>query len=199
MQHLWSFWHCTSLSSDVVGVLHRICYWRASSTINSSELVVIAFYCRSVLDLKQCLSNEKLPRRYGNISLAKLLFSKSGFCVNIKPFIYNESTSAAISSYYFNVICQEHVFFSCIPMERSKILQELADWGTFQATINTNTNVIWVWLFVQLFYRLAAWSYSARLIRALLQQGLPRMWYHMWLTSQKRGEERCFTGLLWSR
>lgn len=122
MQHHRSFWHCASLSSDVVGVLHRLRYCRASSTINSFELVVIAFYCRSVLDLKQCLSNEKLPRRYGNISLAKLLFSKSGFCVNIKPFIYNENISAAISSSFFNVICQEHVFFSCIHMERSKIL-----------------------------------------------------------------------------
>lgn len=108
-------------------MLCRVCYWRASSTINSFELAVIAFYCRSVQGLKHCLSNEKLPRRQQNISLAKLLFSKSGFCVNIKPFIYNESISAAISSSYFNVICQEHVFFSCVLMERSKILQELAD------------------------------------------------------------------------
>lgn len=80
-----------------------------------------------MLDLKQCLSNETLPRRNGNISLAKLLFSKSGFCINIKPFIYNESISAAISSSYFNIVCQEHVFFSYIHMGRSKILQELAD------------------------------------------------------------------------
>lgn len=120
----------------MVGVLRRFCYWRASSTINSFELAVIAFYCRSVLDLKQRLSNEKLPRRYGNISLAKLLFSKSGFCVNIKPFIYNESISAAISSSYFNVICQEHVFFSCIHIERSKILQDLAD----EAHVSGNDN-----------------------------------------------------------
>lgn len=110
-----------------MGVLHSHCYWRDSSVINSFKLVVIAFNCRSVPDLKQCLSNEKLPRIYGNISLAKLLFSASGFCVNIKTFIYNESISAAISSSYLNVICQEHVLFSCIHMERRKILQELAD------------------------------------------------------------------------
>lgn len=106
-----------SLSPYVVGGLHRLCYWRASSVINSSERVAIAFYCSSALDLKQCLSNEKLPMRYGNISLAKLLFSKSGFCVNIKPFIYHESISANIPSSYFNVICK-NMYFSLVPIWR---------------------------------------------------------------------------------
>ena len=122
MQHHWSCWHCASPSPDVVDVLCRLCCWRASWTTNSSEQVVIAFYRRSVLDLKLCLSNEKLPKRYGNISLAKLLSSKSGFCVNIKPFIYNESISAATSSSYFNVICQEHVLLYFIHIERNKLL-----------------------------------------------------------------------------
>lgn len=126
-QHHWSFWHCATLSPYVLAVLHRLCYWRASSAINSSEIAAIAFYCSFVLHPKQCLSNEKLPMRNGNISLAKLLFSKSGFCVNIKPFIYNESISTNISSSYFNVICKNMYFFSCTHMERSKILQELAD------------------------------------------------------------------------
>lgn len=132
----------------MVGVLRRPCDGRASSTINSFGLVVTAFYCRSVLDLKRCLSNEKLPRRYGNISLAKLLFSKSDFCVNIKPFIYNENISVAISSSHFHAICQEFLLFSCICMERSKILQELADEAHISGNDKYNANITWVWLFV---------------------------------------------------
>lgn len=116
VHHCWCSVQCT-----------LFCCWTASWDVSSLQLVICAFYCRSGLDVKKCLGNERLPRRYGNISLAKLLFSRSGFCVNIKPFIYNESISATISNSYFNEICQEYVFFPCINIERSKTLQELAD------------------------------------------------------------------------
>lgn len=146
MQHHWSFWHCASLSPSVVGMLHRLCHWRASSAIDSFEIVAIAFYCSSVLDPKQCLSNENLPMRCGNISLAKLLFSKSGFCVNINSFIYKESISANISSSYFNVICKNMYFF-LVPIWRgARSFRSCLMSYIFPAMVSTYTNGILVWL-----------------------------------------------------
>lgn len=135
---------CIPVTSRGGCVLHRLCCWRASSAINSFEILAIALYCSSVLDLKQCLSNEKLPMRYGNISLAKLLFSKSGFCVSIKPFIYNESISANISSSYFNVICKNMYFF-LVPIWRGA--GSFRSWlmrYIFPAMVSAYTNVILV-------------------------------------------------------
>lgn len=103
-------------------------------------------------------------------------FSRSGFCVNIKPLIYNESISATISSSYFNEICQEYVFFPCINMERSKTLQELAD--TFISDNNQykyNDNL--GWLFAQLFsYCLAFLLLVSGLILILLQHSFTRLY-----------------------